>query len=78
MDDHDLENVWTLLEPGGERRRRMETRVRTWLDASDTSLLSEWLELFRMAPLPAFGLTSVSAVSMLAAPPLLWLVLAVF
>ena len=78
MNDHDLENVWTLLEPGGERRRRMETRVRTWLDASDTSLLSEWLELFRMAPLPAFGLTSVSAVSMLAAPPLLWLVLAVF
>jgi hypothetical protein len=78
MSDNDLENAWALLEPDGERRRRMETRVRAWLEAADTSLLSEWLALFRMAPLPAFGLTSASALSLLAAPPLLWLVLVVF
>jgi hypothetical protein len=77
MNDNDLDNAWLLLEPGVERRRRMETRVSAWLEAADTPLLAEWLALFRMAPLPAFGLTSVSAVSLLAAPPLLWLALAV-
>lgn len=72
MNDEALGHAWATLEPTGHRRRRIDARVFESLDARDTPLAAEWLELFRVAPLPAFGLAVASAVSVVAAPPLLW------
>ena len=47
-------------------------RVSAWLEARDTTLAAEWLGLFRVAPFAALGLATVSAVSIIAAPPLVW------
>ena len=72
MNDEALGRAWATLEPTGQLRRRIDTRVLAWLDARDTPLAAEWLEQFRVAPLPAFGLAIASAVSIVAAPPLVW------
>ena len=77
MNDDALSNVWTTLELTRDRRRRIDARVSAWLDARDTTLAAEWLGLFRLAPLPALGLTTVSAVVLLLSPPLGWFVRAV-
>ena len=72
MNDDDLGDVWTALEPTVRSRRRIDVRVFSWLEADDTPLAAEWLALFRVAPFAAFGLATVSAVSMIAATPLVW------
>lgn len=72
MNDETLRNAWTSLEPTGHRRRRVDARVLAWLEACDTPLAGEWLGLFTVAPLTALGLATVSAVSVVAAPPLVW------
>lgn len=72
MNDEGLDNAWTTLEPTGHRRRRIDARVLAWLEARDTPLAAEWLGLFRVAPLAALALATVSAVSIAAAPPLIW------
>jgi hypothetical protein len=72
MNDEALVDAWTALEPAGHERQRIDTQVWAWLDAHDTSLAAEWLGLFRAAPLGAFGLATVSAISIAAAPPLVW------
>jgi hypothetical protein len=76
MNDEALGNAWTTLEPTADRRRRIDARVSAWLDARDTSLATEWFGLFRVAPLPALGLVTMSAVAIVAAPPLVWFALA--
>ena len=53
MNEEDLTLTWTTLNPGSAQRRRIDARVSSWLDAHDTSLASEWLGLFKIAPLPA-------------------------
>jgi hypothetical protein len=73
MNDEALGPAWTTLEPTGPQRRRIDAQVFAWLDAHDTTLAAEWLGLFRSAPLTAFGLATASAVSLAAAPPLIWL-----
>lgn len=72
MNDETLDSAWTALEPSADRRQRIDAQVTAWLDARDTSLASEWLALFKLAPLPALGLATVSAVAIAAAPPLIW------
>jgi hypothetical protein len=72
MNDEALGNAWTTLEPTGHQRRRIDARVFAWLDARDTSLAAEWLGLFRVAPFAALGLATMSGVSIVAAPPLVW------
>ncbi len=72
MNDEELGGLWMTLEPGVRRRRRIDARVFAWLDARDTPLAAEWLDLFRGAPFASLGLAAVSAVSMVAAPPLVW------
>ena len=71
MNDEDLGDAWTTLEPTMRRRRRIDARVFAWLDARDTPLAAEWLGLFRVAPFAAFGLATVSALSIVVAP-LVW------
>ena len=72
MNDEELGGAWTTLEPTVQQRRRIEARVFAWLEARDTSLASEWLGLFTVAPFPALGLVAVSAVSIVLATPLVW------
>jgi hypothetical protein len=72
MNDEAIAGAWTTLEPSKDERQRIDAQVSAWLDAHDTSLASEWLALFKVAPLPAFGLAAVSALSIAAAPPLVW------
>jgi len=59
---------------GPGSRRRIDAQVSAWLDAHDTSLAAEWLELVRIAPLTGSTLTLASAASIAAfiAPALLW------
>ena len=71
--NHDTVNdAWTTLGPTAPERQRIDARVAAWLDAYDTSLAGEWLGLVRHAPLPALGLATLSAASIVAAPPLVW------
>jgi hypothetical protein len=74
MNDEELGDAWTAFTPTADRRRRIEVRVFAWLDARDTPLAAEWLGLFKVAPFTAFGLSAVSAVSVVVATPLLWVV----
>jgi hypothetical protein len=72
MNDEEFGDAWTTLTPTGRRRRRIDARVFAWLDARDTPLAAEWFGLFRVAPFTALGLATVSAVSIVAASPLVW------
>ena len=76
MNDEQLGTVWMALHPTAAQRGRIDARVFAWLEAGDRSLATEWLGLFRAAPVPAFGLVAASAVSIATAPPLIWLALA--
>ena len=73
MNDEELDGVWATLQPTLGQRRRIDPRVFEWLEARDTPLASEWLGLFRLAPFTAIGLVAASAVSIVTAPPLVWL-----
>jgi hypothetical protein len=73
VNDEELIGVWVALEPAVVQRRRIDARVSAWIEARDTSLAAEWLGLFKVAPVSAFGLVAVSALSIATAPPLLWL-----
>ena len=74
MNDDELAGIWTTLQPTARQRRRIDARVSAWLEARDSPLAGEWLELFRVAPVSAAGLVAVSAVAIVVtATPLLWL-----
>ena len=72
MTDEELVDVLTALEPTALQLRRIDARVSAWLEARDTPLAAEWLELFKVAPFSALGLATVSAVSVVTAIPLVW------
>jgi len=72
MNDEELGSAWTTLDPTAPQRRRINARVFEWLEARDTPLVGEWLGLFRVNPLAAVGLVTVSAVSIVTMTPLLW------
>ena len=70
--DDTLDSAWATLEPTAAQRRRIDAQVYAWLDAHDTTLAAEWLALFKVAPLTAFGLVTVSAIAIALASPLAW------
>ena len=72
MNDEQLSDTWTTLGPTVTQRRRIDSRVSSWLDAYDTSLAAEWRGLFTASPFPALGLAAVSAVGLIFATPLVW------
>jgi hypothetical protein len=41
MNDEEFGDAWTTLTPTMRRRRRMDARVFTWLEARDTPLAAE-------------------------------------
>ena len=73
MNDEELVAVWATFQPTMSQRRRIDARVLEWIEARDTSLATEWLALFKVAPFSAAGLVTVSAVAITTAPPLIWL-----
>jgi hypothetical protein len=73
MNDTELMNLWSALEPSGRRRARIETRVFEWLEASETSIAGEWLALLKVEPLTALAYASVGAVSLLLLTPIGWI-----
>jgi hypothetical protein len=72
MNDEELVDVWTTFQPTMRQRRRIDARVFEWIEARNTSLAAEWVELFKIAPFPATGLLAVSALAIATAPPLVW------
>jgi hypothetical protein len=72
MNDTEITQLWSRLEPNGHQRARIETRVFEWVEASETSLLSEWLDLIKVNALPGLGFTAMAAVSLLMFTPLGW------
>ena len=72
MNDEELDDAWTTLEPTARQRRRIDARVSAWLEAHDTPLAAEWLGLFRLEPFAALGLAAVSGVSIVTVPPFVW------
>jgi len=73
MNDTELRNLWSALEPNGRQRARIETRVFEWLEASETSIAGEWLGLLKVEPLTALAYASVGAVSLLLLTPIGWI-----
>jgi hypothetical protein len=78
MNEAELIGTWSTLEPSARRRARIETRLLEWLDASETSLFSEWLGLLKVEPLTGLAYVSVSALSLVVLTPVGWIVLALF
>ena len=72
MNDTEITQLWTRLEPNGRQRARIENRVFEWVEASETSLLAEWLNLIKVDPLPGLGFAAMAAVSLLMFTPLGW------
>jgi hypothetical protein len=77
MNDADLTRLWTTLEPNGHERARIENRVFEWLEASETSLFAEWLNLLKLDPLPCLGYAAVAALALFMLTPLGWVASAV-
>jgi hypothetical protein len=78
MIDDEFEDLWGTLRPTGRQRRRIDARVAAWLEARDTPLVQEWLGLFKFEPFTAAALVTVSVVAIGTAPPVVWLVSALF
>ena len=77
MNDAELIATWSMLEPQARRRARIERRVFEWLEASETSLLGEWLGLLKVEPLTGLAYVAVGALSLLLLTPLGWIVFVV-
>jgi hypothetical protein len=72
VNDEDLAISWSDLHPTVSQRRRIDSRVAAALQAHDSSLLTEWLNLFDVGRWRAIGLVAVSGVSIVTTAPLLW------
>jgi hypothetical protein len=68
-----LVSTWSALEPSARRRARIETRVFEWIEASETSLAGEWLDLLKIEPLTGLAYASVGALSLVFLTPVGWL-----
>ena len=73
MNDTEIMNLWSALEPSSRRRARIETRVFEWLDASETSIAAEWLGLLKIEPLTVLAYSSLGAVALVLLTPVGWI-----
>ena len=73
MSEADLVALWSALGPDARRRARIETRVFDWLEARETSLAGEWLDLLKVDPVAGLGFAAVGAVSVVALTPVGWI-----
>jgi hypothetical protein len=77
MNDSELTGAWAALEPNSRQRRRIEARVRGWLEARESSLLAEWLGLLKVNPIAGLGFAAAAACLVLLATPLSWVAFSV-
>jgi hypothetical protein len=77
VNENELAKEWSRLEPTRDQQRRIEVRVRGWLDARESSLAAEWLELLKINSIMRLGLAAVAACVVLIATPLGWVALSV-
>jgi hypothetical protein len=73
MNENELASTWATLEPTRGQRGRIDTRVRGWLDADESSLAAEWIDLIQVNPITSLGIAAVAACLMLLATPLTWM-----
>jgi hypothetical protein len=73
MNDMEITQLWTRLEPNARQRARIENRVFVWIEATETSLLAEWLNLVKVDPMQAVSFAAMAAVSLLMLTPVGWL-----
>jgi hypothetical protein len=78
MNDSELTGTWAVLEPTARQRRRLDARVRGWLDAGESTLAAEWLGLLKVNPIAGLGFAAVAACLVLIATPLSWLAYSVY
>lgn len=72
MNDNDITNTWTTLEPTVSQRRRISVYLFNHLEAHDTTIAAEWFALIRVSPVSSVGLAAVSTIALLVATPLVW------
>jgi hypothetical protein len=73
MTDGEIGQLWSTLQPSTRECARIESRVLEWVEASEASLVTEWLALLRVNPIAGLGLVAASAVSLLVLTPLGWI-----
>jgi hypothetical protein len=76
MNESEPGNTWAALEPTPSQRRRIEARVRGWLDARESSLAAEWFGLLKANPIARLSFAAVAAALVLITTPLSWLAFA--
>lgn len=77
MNENELARKWALLEPEQRQRRRIDARVRRWLEASESSLTAQWLSLIKVHPVAVLSFAAVAACLVVVSTPLSWLAHAV-
>ena len=77
MNESEITETWAALEPTPRQRRRIDARVRNWLDAGDSSLTAQWLQLLRINPLAALSFAAVAGCLVLIATPMSWVAFSV-
>ncbi len=77
MNEIELAATWAALEPTAPQRRRIETRLRGWLDARESSLTAEWLGLLKVDPIAGLSFAALAVCLMLIATPLSWVAFSV-
>jgi hypothetical protein len=75
MNDSQLSGSWAALEPTPAQRRRVDAKVREWLEARESSLAAQWLGLIRFRPIAGLGLAAVGACLVMVATPMSWVLL---
>jgi len=73
VNDTEIMSLWSALEPSTRRRARIETRVFEWLEASETSLVGEWLGLLKVEPLTGLAYASIGALALVLLSPVGWI-----
>lgn len=73
MNEAELAALWSQLGPDARRRARIETRVLEGLEASETSLVGEWLELLKVRPFESLAFAVVGAMSLGLMTPVGWI-----
>lgn len=77
MNESELTQTWTALDPTTSQRRRIDARVRGWLEARESSLAGEWLALLKVNPVAGLSFAGVAACLVLFVTPLSWVALSV-
>jgi len=77
MNETELADKWTTLEPTPGQHRRIEARVRGWLDARESSLAAEWLGFIKLNPIEGLSFAAAAAGLVLVATPLSWVAFSV-